>query len=810
MEKKRENVYINPFPVTAVANFYNSTQNSLIVETTAIKKTKKIVSEWIKTNKDGVTIAIQGEYGTGKTQLAIELRKYIRSFNEEKYHFICLDSPSISFFEMYKNRFLIELTKRQVLERLEEYYLEIVVSDLIDDALYGNLVQSKQKLLKSNELIEKLGLPKSKYDRIFESNLGSITRNVKFVPALLLLMMPQFEVEVWEWFNGGEPSEALKERGVNFSINSDMLALESIGVFAFLFAQQEHKFVLFIDEMEKIISNTEQTKTESFEALKKLFETVKVTKSMLILCGLQDYYEALPKDAQQRISYEVKTKSVSLMEIKKYISNANQNLNNITDCFPFSERTIENILDISNGNIRTIIRLLYHSCNWYIENEVEIDEKALCDILKNAYGTFDTSNVSMNLAQIIISKGWLFEENRVLMCEEKTVTIDFWLPSILTQKNAVEKGIEIYIVQNVISENEYQHVFDNVCSKSNNCRLIIVEGFISEKYYNLLLKNVNRIMKYRASDFNELFISVIEGEMVKYEKELNQDNLLITNEKIEQLSRIVSRAFADINENFMGKQEFYYFMRSFVEDKNEVFYEVPSKESEFYLIINEIQKIIDNSINIKIVDRQEIGALYLIREITYIIYYMVEKPQKMRSKYTFESIYLGCRQLQLLVRKVIENGGRYFDKKFEKYQFLLEYLCRYFEPSETINYIHRKEELTDIQFENIYGNYNLLEASNRIKQVSQNFCAFILVSKPEVINTYGNVFVDFYYFIYVAEPAIIKGGMSNYNLEILREYYDLIKRYMKSNKSFISKHSLSELFENYERGLRRIEYEREF
>ena len=103
---ERQESYINPFPVTAVANFYNNIQNSLIVETGAIKRTKEIVQNWIISNSDGITIAIQGEYGTGKTQLAIELRKYIRGYSENKYHFICLDNPSISIQEMYKNRFL--------------------------------------------------------------------------------------------------------------------------------------------------------------------------------------------------------------------------------------------------------------------------------------------------------------------------------------------------------------------------------------------------------------------------------------------------------------------------------------------------------------------------------------------------------------------------------------------------------------------------------------------------------------------------------------------------------------------------------
>ena len=807
---ERQESYINPFPVTAVANFYNNIQNSLIVETGAIKRTKEIVQNWIISNSDGITIAIQGEYGTGKTQLAIELRKYIRGYSENKYHFICLDNPSISFLEMYKNRFLNELSKMQVLERLEECYFDIVLSELENDDLYRGIIQRKRKLLKSVELIEQLGLPKSKYDRIFEKKLKSVTENARFVPALLLLMMPQFEDEMWEWFNGAEPSDALRERNVDFSMNSDTFALEAIGVFAFLFGQQGHRFVLFIDEMEKIVSNTEETKQESFEALKKLFETVKATKSMLILCGLPDYYDAFPKDAKQRVGFEIKTKAITLPEIKEYISNANKRYNGIESCFPFSDSLLNNILDFSKGNIRTIIRILYHSGNWYIDNKLDIDENALCVILKNAYGTFDTSNVSAVLNQIFISKGWLFEEKKIFKCDKKEMIIDYWIPSVLTKKDTIEKGIEVYIIQNVVSNDEYKIIDAKICKNTNNLKLLIVEGFISEKFYELLLKKVKHIMKFGANNFNELFVSVIENERARYENELNKDNLLITNEKIEQLSRIVNRAIVDINQNFIGKQEFYYFMKKFLDKENSTFYEIPDKDSEFYLTISEIQRVIESirDLDIRKIDEYELGVLYFVREINYIIFYMAEEPQKMQISYSYRNVYEGCNQLLKIVQNIANNSGTFFYKKFKKYEFLLKYLCQTFELDERKKYVFREGRFINPFLEESYSKYNLLEASNRIKQVSQNFCAYILIDFPDVLDEYSNLFIHFYYFMYVIEPKIIHKGESTFSLEILREYYDLIKRYTRKHNNIISLESLSILFENYERELRRSRYER--
>ena len=134
------------------------------------------------------------------------------------------------------------------------------------------------------------------------------------------------------------------ELGVNLKTASGP-SIEKPGDLAAILSTLEPNDVLFIDEMEKIVSNTEETKQESFEALKKLFETVKATKSMLILCGLPDYYDAFPKDAKQRVGFEIKTKAITLPEIKEYISNANKRYNGIESCFPFSDSLLNNILD---------------------------------------------------------------------------------------------------------------------------------------------------------------------------------------------------------------------------------------------------------------------------------------------------------------------------------------------------------------------------------------------------------------------------------------------------------------------------------
>lgn len=803
MKEVKDIVYKNPFPVTAVANFYNNMQNDMIVETKAIKKLKEKIDKWILDENDGITIAVQGEYGTGKTQLAIEMQRFIKKKDEKKYYFICLESPSASFLEMYINRFLNEITKEQVLEKLEECYYEIIFNNIRQDEIYSKVIQKKGNI-KSTELIERFGLAKSKYDLKFEEQLQEATKNIKFVPALLLLLETKFEKEVWEWFCGSDPSEAMKERGVNFSINDDVIALEAIGVFAFLFGQRGHTFVLFIDEMEKIVSNTDKTKKSSFNALKKLIETVKVTRSMLILCGLPDYYIALPKDTQQRIAYQIKTDEITLSEIEEYICNANEKVNKVKTYIPFSQKNLKEILDISNGNIRTIIRLLYHSGDWYIDHSSEIDENAFCDILTNAYGESNLRGIKRRLEQIFVSKGWLFEERKCVK-NNTSVLIDFWLPSVVTKKGTLENGIEIYLVQNVLSEENFRQVSERIYNKECNYKICIVEGFINEYFYKSLSELNIHVLRYKITEFNELFISVIEGEKAKCENNLKQNDFRLINEKIEQLSRIINSAINDIYEKSISKQEFYYFARKFFDVQGENFYSLPEKDSEFYLLIHEIENII-NTFDKKV---KEVGVLYLFREFSYVLYYIIEKPQKLQISITSVDISEIFRNLNRLLELFSRSFGSLFVKTLDKYFFILHYLSYDYHDKMDIMYRYKENDKDMFLLDTIYDD-DFFVASNKLKQISQNFCAELLIQYPQIIERYDQIFTSVYYFIYVTEPAIVRGERVKFDTEILLEYFDLLRKHFSSIKMYDSGNALRNLLENYESGLRRMINEREY
>ena len=130
-------------------------------------------------------------------------------------HTFYLDAPSDCFLELYKRRFIQKIDRNELIDRLNECYSDVVAAELKDDMIYSELAD---KLLKRQispfDVIDDVGLMQSKLQRQFQEWLKNITDDPCFSIALTLIQRPEFEEEIWSWFNGNMPEEALKERGI--------------------------------------------------------------------------------------------------------------------------------------------------------------------------------------------------------------------------------------------------------------------------------------------------------------------------------------------------------------------------------------------------------------------------------------------------------------------------------------------------------------------------------------------------------------------------------------------------------------------
>jgi Cdc6-like AAA superfamily ATPase len=534
---------LNPFPSTAVARLAKGARELLTIETEALTQIKSQMQDYLKRKDDyGKTICIVGEYGTGKTHLALEILNIIEESEDKTLHPFYLDAPSDNFLELYRKRFLPKLSRSQVLERLDECYSDVVAEELEGDEIYSKISDRlKSRQINAFDVVQKLGLMESKLQRQFQRRLKHITEDPCFSMALTLFQQPEFEPAIWDWFSGKPPGEALKERGITKTINTDALALETIGVLAFLFGQQGHRFILLIDELEKVFSSTGKhfPDAAAMLAFKKLFEAIGKTKALLMLSGLPDFYEALPPDTQQRVSIVIRPSELTGEDVAAYIRKANKKIINKDVLKPFSTDTAKYISIITGGNARKVVRICYHAFqNAIIENK-QVTRQIIEEVAQEQFGGQSKEDVHSEILQVIERRGWLFEAEKIFKKGKKQQIADFWLP--IGKKS---EGIALTLTQDIFSKEDCEQVIGKTTFlKKENAKgikvasVLVVGGYLAENLINEFNNAFHRVITYSLRHFKNDLDSVLTGLRINIEERTKENDLAIIREKLDQLDR---------------------------------------------------------------------------------------------------------------------------------------------------------------------------------------------------------------------------------------------------------------------------------
>jgi hypothetical protein len=655
---------LNPFPATAVARLAKGAREFLTIETEALKQIRSQVNDYLVRKDDyGKTICIIGEYGTGKTHLVLEILNMINESDDGHLHPFYLDAPSDNFLELYRKRFLPKLSKAEVLERLDECFSDVVATELEGDEIYSPISkQLKQREIDALDIVRKLGLMESKLQRQFQDRLKHITEDSCFSMALTLFQLSEFEDAIWEWFSGIPPGTVLVERGITKTINTDALALEAIGVLAFLFGHQGHRFILLVDELEKVFSSDGKhfPNSAAMLAFKKLFEAIGKTKALLVLSGLPDFYEALPADAQQRISAVVKPSALAPEDIISYIRKANQKVTGKNIVKPFSTDSAKFIASITGGNARKVVRICYHAFQYSVLNDSQVNRQIIEEVAQEHFGGQLKEDVHSEVLQVLESRGWKFQPDKVFEKEEKEQKASFWL-----EISEDGEGITISLVQDVFSKEDS----DTVIGSTNLLReedekgvkvasVLVVGGFVAENLSDQLEQSFDRVITYRFRHFKNDLESVISGLKIKIEERKKENDIEIIKEKLGELDRQY-RSLRDIVQDELPKKrdlnssiQFLYQM--FPSQSKGIYASSISKETKlkFYQIFSEFDTI-DNILMspferllsekspkiplfelIRMSSKSEefsIGNFYLLRDFVVLFYDIILRPNKYKS-----------------------------------------------------------------------------------------------------------------------------------------------------------------------------------
>ncbi|CAL9394383.1 hypothetical protein SUDANB95_01316 [Actinosynnema sp. ALI-1.44] len=434
----------NPFSPMAVALIIDDFQDDFdsVDVTIATDATRQAVAH-LDAYLDGppgtgTVFAVLGDYGTGKTHLAVRLVRHARRALDDPTRALYLEATADSFIELYR-RFMQRLGREGVRAQVSDYYADIVAESLQSTGLTADTLDwlgSRQ--LEPQEVVERLGLMESALLRKVQDTLRHVTNNKDFGTALTLLLRPGFEHAVWSWLLGGAPDQVLVERGITTPIDTEVAALEAMGVFALLFGGRQRRFVLALDELDKIFSADKQPQAQTMAAFQTLLQVFAKAGACLVLCGLPEFKAVLPPAVRQRIPYTVTMSGLSHAQVREFIVRAQQAQaqeaqTGRSGLAPFTPETVRYLRDVAGGNTRNVVRLC-HRVFRLVDDRARAtgdpDVTATDDMVRQAarelFGSLSADDLDGAVRRLLDANGWEYWHNHLLGAGEESKA-EFWV-----------------------------------------------------------------------------------------------------------------------------------------------------------------------------------------------------------------------------------------------------------------------------------------------------------------------------------------------------------------------------------------------
>ncbi|WP_216592371.1 ATP-binding protein [Verrucosispora sioxanthis] len=173
-------VPVNPFSPTAVARVAEGRAQATTVTTAAIRDALAHLDHYLRSG-DGGTVAVVGDYGTGKTHLAAELLAHAQESTGGAIRAVYLDAPADTFLSL----------SRQLLGRLSRDAVRALVED---HRAASPAVTAPDGSPAAGWLGERL-----------RAELAPVTTDPSVGTVLAMLLDPATEATAWDWLTGHPP-----------------------------------------------------------------------------------------------------------------------------------------------------------------------------------------------------------------------------------------------------------------------------------------------------------------------------------------------------------------------------------------------------------------------------------------------------------------------------------------------------------------------------------------------------------------------------------------------------------------------------
>jgi hypothetical protein len=488
----------NPFPPAAVAHISDLRTDVLTIKTAAVREVDRLVDSYLRVTRvpEGTTLGkasaelsdtgkvyvIEGDYGTGKTHLAIEVLDRVNEADTPVFYHVV---PGGTFLTLYTDLMSREIGSVEVLGRVREFYADIVADTLRGRPFTEQLVgQLERGDAEPQLVIDRYGLKEGALREALRQRLNPVTRDETFSRALMLLLQPELRDLAWDWFIGGGPSQVLVERGIAKPIQTDVQALEALGVIARLYGRNNRRFVLVVDELEKLVLAWDRSDNAKSQAFKKMLEVFHGAGALLVVCGLPDMFAVLPKDPD-RIDAIIHPSLLTDEDVRWYVEETQDRVYGRRVIQPFSDESIKYLVYLTGGVARDVLRFCYYAYEYASDTGQEITASVVNSVARSRPRNGGVEMVRSEVGRLLSEQGWSSDRYRVIGAAPR-VTADFWIP---WGEQGV--GCAVLVSDSVLEESHASRLSQRLAAIKSAAAgvavILVVSGYLPARLRQMLL-----------------------------------------------------------------------------------------------------------------------------------------------------------------------------------------------------------------------------------------------------------------------------------------------------------------------------------
>jgi len=496
----------------------------------------------------GYVLAVQGDYGSGKTHLAAMLLNRVREWEQEdparrNARPVYLDAAD-QFRELYI-RFVKGLPENEVYAKVRAYYAD-TIADQLGDSDASAQVRSELRSPDADleQFSSMLGLSEYSLIRTLRDKLADVTDDESFATVLSLLARPGFQIPAWHWLTGASPDPLLIERGVRGAIDTEASAIEAFGVFAKLYGHRGDRFVLVIDELDRLIPNPALgSSAAELSAFQHLLESFESADAMLVLVGLKESLDLIVGGPRQRVSTFITMSRFEERTTRQFIE---LSLDRVRDwegdrSYPFTTEAIQELVALTYGNPRRIglyCRRLFRDSIGESARPKAITAADVRRVASEQFGADKQQQVRVAVLATLEAQRWEHYRDYFVSAEPGS-KVDYWIP-------AGDSGCALFLADSVTRRTDVERLTERaqfVRQRSPRCEmLLVVSEALAPEYRNALTEAFGREpLIYQPNSFTEDLASLVKSLRYRLNQAAGGDTLAELRDKVEYLAGNQSR-----------------------------------------------------------------------------------------------------------------------------------------------------------------------------------------------------------------------------------------------------------------------------